>query len=200
MSKIAVLSRDTVDKIAAGEVVERPSSVVKELTENAIDAGADAVTVEIRDGGTSLIRITDNGSGIEADEVRTAFLPHATSKISTADDLERIASLGFRGEALPSICAVSRMEVITRSRSALEGVRLCMEGGTEKSFEIIGAPEGSTFIVRDLFYNTPARKKFLKSAASEAGLISDLAEHLALSHPEISMKLIINGQVRLHTS
>ena len=200
MNKICVLSRETIDKIAAGEVVERPSSVVKELTENAIDSGASAVTIEIRGGGIELIRVTDNGSGIEADQIRTAFLRHATSKITSAEDLTRIASLGFRGEALSSICAVSQVELITRPASAISGVRYCIEGGEEKSFEEIGAPEGSTFLIRNLFYNTPARKKFLKSAASEAGLICDLAEHLALSHPDISVRLIVNGQTKLHTS
>ena len=200
MTTIHKLPKDTIDKIAAGEVIERPASIVKELVENAIDAKAGAITVEIREGGISLLRVTDNGGGIDASQVRTAFLRHATSKISSADDLVSISILGFRGEALASICAVSQMEVITKTPGALTGVRYVNEGAEEKSFQEIGAPEGSTFIVRNVFYNTPARKKFLKSAASEAGYISDLVEHLALSHPEISFKFISNSQTRLYTS
>ena len=200
MTTIHKLPKDTIDKIAAGEVIERPASIVKELVENAIDAKAGAITVEIREGGISLLRVTDNGGGIDASQVRTAFLRHATSKISSADDLVSISTLGFRGEALASICAVSQMEVITKTPGALTGVRYVNEGAEEKSFQEIGAPEGSTFIVRNVFYNTPARKKFLKSAASEAGYISDLVEHLALSHPEISFKFISNSQTRLYTS
>ncbi|WP_368189222.1 DNA mismatch repair endonuclease MutL [Blautia sp. 1033sp1_1033st1_G9_1033SCRN_220408] len=200
MRKIAVLDKHTIDKIAAGEVVERPSSVVKELVENAIDAGATAVTVEIADGGKRLIRITDNGSGMEADQVPVAFLSHATSKIEKVEDLENIASLGFRGEALSSIAAVSQVELITKTPSALSGVRYVIEGGAERSMEEMGAPEGTTFLVRNLFYNTPARSKFLKSDAAEGNYISSLMEQLALSHPEISFKYIQNKQVKLHTS
>ena len=200
MKKIEQLSKQTIDQIAAGEVVERPASVVKELVENAVDAGAGAVTVEIKDGGISLIRVTDNGEGIEAEEVPKAFLRHATSKIRSLEDLEQIASFGFRGEALSSIGSVSRMELITRTPDALLGTRYLFEGGEELSLEEIGAPQGSTFLVRELFYNTPARRKFLKSPATEAGYISDMMEHLALSHPDVSFKFISNGQIRLHTS
>ena len=200
MKKIAVLDKNTIDKIAAGEVVERPSSVVKELVENAIDAGATAVTVEISDGGKKLIRITDNGGGIESDQIPLAFCRHATSKIEKVEDLENIASLGFRGEALSSIAAVSQVELITKTPSALSGSRYIIEGGVEKSLEELGAPEGSTFLVRNLFYNTPARSKFLKSDTTEANYINTLMEQLALSHPEISFKYIQNKQVKLHSS
>ncbi len=200
MTQIRVLEQDTIDKIAAGEVIERPSSIVKELTENAIDAGANAITVEIREGGISFIRITDNGEGIDKSQVSSAFLRHATSKIRCVEDLQHIGSLGFRGEALSSIAAVSQVELITKTAGNLTGIRYLIEGGREKGLEEIGAPEGSTFLIRNVFYNTPARKKFLKSAATEAGYISDLLEHLALSHPEISFKFINNGQTRLHTS
>ncbi len=200
LKKIAVLDQNTIDKIAAGEVVERPSSVVKELVENAIDAGATAVTVEITDGGKKLIRITDNGSGIEAEEVPLAFMRHATSKIEKVEDLEHIVSLGFRGEALSSIAAVAQVELITKTPSALTGVRYVIEGGREQSLEELGAPEGTTFLVRNLFYNVPARSKFLKTDATEGNYISALMEQLALSHPEISFKYIQNKQVKLHTS
>ena len=200
MRKIAVLDQNTIDKIAAGEVVERPSSVVKELVENAIDAGATAVTVEITDGGKKLIRITDNGAGIEADQIPLAFLRHATSKIEKVEDLEQIASLGFRGEALSSIAAVSQVELITKTPSAVSGSRYIIEGGVEHSLEELGAPEGTTFLVRNLFYNTPARSKFLKSNMTEANYIHTLMEQLALSHPEISFKYIQNRQVKLHSS
>lgn len=200
MRKIAVLDKHTIDKIAAGEVVERPSSVVKELVENSIDAGATAVTVEITDGGKKLIRITDNGGGIEAAQVPTAFLSHATSKIEKVEDLENIASLGFRGEALSSIAAVSQVELITKTPSAISGVRYVIEGGVEQSLEEMGAPDGTTFLIRNLFYNTPARSKFLKSDSSEANYIGTMMEQLALSHPEISFKYIQNKQVKLHTS
>ena len=200
MRKIAVLDKHTIDKIAAGEVVERPSSVVKELVENSIDAGATAVTVEITDGGKKLIRITDNGGGIEAAQVPMAFLSHATSKIEKVEDLENIASLGFRGEALSSIAAVSQVELITKTPSAISGVRYVIEGGVEQSLEEMGAPDGTTFLVRNLFYNTPARSKFLKSDSSEANYIGTMMEQLALSHPEISFKYIQNKQVKLHTS
>lgn len=200
MKRIAVLDQNTIDKIAAGEVVERPSSVVKELVENAIDAGATAVTVEITDGGKKLIRITDNGSGIEADQIPLAFCRHATSKIEKVEDLEQITSLGFRGEALSSIAAVSQVELITKTPSAITGSRYIIEGGAERSLEELGAPDGSTFLVRNLFYNTPARSKFLKSDMTEANYIHTLMEQLALSHPEISFKYIQNKQVKLHSS
>ena len=200
MAQINLLTQDTIDKIAAGEVIERPASIVKELVENAIDAGANAVTVEIKDGGISFIRITDNGEGIPKEEIPIAFLRHATSKIKGVEDLLSIHSLGFRGEALSSIAAVCQVELITKTAGSLTGCRYLIEGGKEKGMEEIGAPEGSTFLVRNIFYNTPARKKFLKTAATEAGYISDLLEHLALSHPEISIKFIHNGQTKLHTS
>lgn len=200
MRKIAVLDQQTIDKIAAGEVVERPSSIVKELVENAIDAGATAVTVEITDGGKKMIRITDNGGGMERDQVPLAFLRHATSKIEKVEDLEHIVSLGFRGEALSSIAAVAQVELITKTPSALSGVRYVINGGVQESLEDMGAPEGTTFLVRNLFYNTPARSKFLKSDTTEGNYVSTLMEQLALSHPEISFKYIQNKQVKLHTS
>ena len=200
MSKIALLTQDTIDKIAAGEVVERPSSVVKELVENAIDAKATAITIEIKEGGISFIRISDNGCGIEKSEVPLAFLRHSTSKIRTVEDLLSVSSLGFRGEALSSISAVARVELITKTRDSLTGVRYLIEGSKEVDFEEIGAPEGTTFIVKDLFYNTPARKKFLKSAQTEGSYIADMVEKLALSHPDISFKFIQNNQTKLHTS
>ena len=200
MRKIAVLDQQTIDKIAAGEVVERPSSIVKELVENAIDAGATAVTVEITDGGKKMIRITDNGGGMEKDQVPLAFLRHATTKTAKVDDPETIASLGFRGEAISSIAAVAQVELITKTPSALSGVRYVINGGVEESLEDMGAPEGTTFLVRNLFYNTPARSKFLKADATEAGYVATLMEQLALSHPEISFKYIQNKQVKLHTS
>ena len=200
MAQIHVLSKDTIDKIAAGEVVERPSSVVKELLENAIDAGAAAVTVEIKEGGISFIRVTDNGCGIDKTQVSKAFLRHATSKIQSAEDLAHIISLGFRGEALSSIAAVSRMELITKTKEDLTGLRYLIEGGEEKEQEEIGAPDGTTIIVRNLFFNTPVRKKFLKQPQTEGGYISDLMEHMALSNPQISFKYINNGQIRFHTS
>ena len=198
--QISVLDQSTIDKIAAGEVVERPSSVVKELVENAIDAGASAITVEIKEGGTTFIRITDNGAGIEKEQVPLAFLRHATSKIRKVEDLSLISSLGFRGEALSSIAAVSRVELITKPHEQLIGVRYQIEGGMEKGMEEIGAPDGTTFLIRDLFYNTPARAKFLKTPITEAGYISGFIEQLALSHPHISFKYMQNGQTKLHTS
>lgn len=200
MRKIAVLDQNTIDKIAAGEVVERPASVVKELVENAVDAGATAVTVEIKEGGISFIRVTDNGNGIDKDQVPLAFLRHATSKIEKVEDLARISSLGFRGEALSSISAVSQMEVITKTGDALTGVRYVIEGGQEKSLEEVGAPNGTTMLVRNLFYNTPARGKFLKTPMTEAGYVSAYMEQLALSHQDISFKYMVNGQTKLHTS
>ena len=200
MRKIAVLSQNTIDKIAAGEVVERPASVVKELVENAIDAGATAITVEIKEGGISFIRVTDNGGGIPKEQVTLAFLRHATSKITQAEDLLQITSLGFRGEALSSISAVSQMEVITKAPEDFMGVRYVIEGGQEKTLEDVGAPNGTTMLVRNLFFNTPARKKFLKTAMTEAGYVSSYMEQLALSHHNISFKYMVNGQLRLHTS
>ena len=198
--EIRVLDECTIDKIAAGEVVERPASVVKELVENAMDSGADAVTVEIRDGGISLIRVTDNGKGIPKTEVAKAFLRHATSKIRSAEDLLKLSSLGFRGEALSSICAVAQVEMITKTPEDLTGLRYVIEGSVEKEREEIGAPSGTTVLVRNLFYNVPARKKFLKTPSSEGGHISDLMEQLAMSHPEVSFKYVLNGQVKFHTS
>ena len=200
MSRIQVLDQKTIDQIAAGEVIERPASVVKELVENSIDAGATAVTVEIRDGGTSLIRVTDNGSGIERDQVAVAFLRHSTSKIRAVEDLFHVASLGFRGEALSSIASIAMVELITKTADAEAGVRYVIEGGVEKRLEEMAAPDGTTFLVRSLFYNTPARRKFLKSPMTEAGYVSELLERLALSHPDISFQFINNGQTKLHTS
>ena len=195
-----VLDSETIDRIAAGEVVERPASVVKELVENAIDAGASSITVEIKDGGISFIRITDNGTGIPRDQLRTAFLRHATSKIRGAEDLIGIASLGFRGEALSSICAVAMVEVITKTAEALTGTHLVMEGPKETAFEEVGAPTGTTFLIRNLFFNTPVRRKFLKSPTTEAGYIIDLMEHMALSRPDISFKFQVGSQTRFYTS
>lgn len=180
--------------------MERPASVVKELVENAVDAGSTAITVEIKDGGISFIRVTDNGGGIPKEQVPLAFLRHATSKIERVEDLLQISSLGFRGEALSSISAVSQMEVITKTQEALTGVRYIIEGGQEKALEEIGAPCGTTMLVRNLFYNTPARGKFLKTAMTEAGYVSSYMEQLALSHQDISFKYMVNGQTRLHTS
>lgn len=200
MARIQVLDKNTIDKIAAGEVIERPSSVVKELVENAVDAGASSITVEIKDGGISFIRIADNGSGIEADQVAEAFLRHSTSKIRRVEDLSHISSLGFRGEALSSIAAVAQVELITKTADAVSGTCYRIEGGMEKGMEEIGAPDGTTFLVRNLFFNVPARRKFLKTPMTEAGYISSLMERIALSHPEISFKFIVNHQTRLQTS
>lgn len=197
---IQVLDQATIDKIAAGEVVERPASVVKELIENSIDSGATAITVEIKDGGISFIRVTDNGCGIPAEQVRTAFLRHATSKIQTIEDLLTASSLGFRGEALSSIAAVGQVELITKTGSSLTGVRYVIHGGQEQSMEEIGCPEGTTFILRNLFYNTPARRKFLKTAMTEAGYVTELVEQIAMSRPDISVKFVNNGQNKLSTS
>ena len=197
MPNIAILNQETIDKIAAGEVVERPCSVVKELVENAIDAGSTAITVEIKEGGISFIRITDNGCGIERDQVAVAFYRHSTSKIRSAEDLLTVKSLGFRGEALSSISAVARVELITKTYDELTGTRYVIEGSKELSNEEIGAPDGTTFIVKDLFYNVPARRKFLKTAQTEG---SYMVEKLALSHPDISFKFINNNQTKLHTS
>ena len=200
MPEIRLLDADTINKIAAGEVIERPASVVKELMENAIDAKATAITVEIRDGGISMIRVTDNGCGIEKEQIHTAFLAHATSKIRDAVDLITVSSLGFRGEALASIASVSKVELITRTSDQVSGSRYRIEGGKELELEDIGAPEGTTFLVRDLFYNTPARRKFLKSASTEGAHVAALVEKIALSHPEISFRFMQNGQNKLHTT
>lgn len=200
MPNIQVLDQNTINKIAAGEVIERPASVVKELLENAIDARATAITVEIRDGGISFIRVTDNGCGIPKQELPLAFLRHSTSKIKSVEDLFTVASLGFRGEALSSIAAVAQVEVITKTPDSLTGTRYQIEGGVEKSIEEIGAPEGTTFIARNLFYNTPVRRKFLKTAMTEGAHVSDLVEKIALSHPETSIRFIQNNQNKLHTS
>ncbi|MDY4970278.1 MAG: DNA mismatch repair endonuclease MutL [Lachnospiraceae bacterium] len=200
MGKIHLLDQSTINQIAAGEVIDRPVSVVKELMENAVDAGATAVTVEIKQGGTTLIRITDNGSGISPEDIPEAFRRHSTSKISQAADLLTVSSLGFRGEALSSVAAVSRVELITRTHSSLVGSRYVIEGGKELTMEEAGAPEGTTIIVRDLFYNTPARRKFLKTPATEGGYIFDMIGKIALSRPDISFRFIQNGQNRLHTS
>ena len=199
-NKIAVLEKSTIDKIAAGEVVERPSSVVKELVENAIDAGASAITVEIKDGGKSYIRITDNGCGIPEDELSVAFMRHSTSKLRDASELADIHTLGFRGEALSSISAVSRVEMITKPADTLMGVRYVIEGSKEVSLDKIGAPDGTTIMVYQLFFNTPARKKFLKTDTTEASYISELMERLALSHPDISFCFISNKNEKIHTS
>lgn len=200
MGKITVLDQQTIDKIAAGEVIERPASVVKELLENAIDARATAVTVEIKDGGTSLIRVTDNGHGIPKEDIPLAFLRHSTSKIKSVEDLFVISSLGFRGEALSSIAAVSQVELITKTSMDLTGGRYQIDGGIEKALEEVGAPEGTTFLVRHLFYNTPVRKKFLKSPQTEGGYVANIVEKIALSHPDISIRFIQNNQNKLHTS
>ncbi|HKL80416.1 MAG TPA: DNA mismatch repair endonuclease MutL [Mobilitalea sp.] len=200
MSLIQVLSESTINQIAAGEVVERPSAVIKELIENSMDAGATAITAEIKDGGLSLIRITDNGAGVSKEDIPLAFLRHATSKIKTAEDLLSVTSLGFRGEALSSIAAVAQVELITKTPNSLNGYRYIIEGGEEKSFDEIGCPSGTTIVVRNIFYNTPARRKFLKSAVSEASYVSDLMERLMVSHPGVSIKFIMNNQVKLQSS
>lgn len=200
MPQIQVLDQITIDKIAAGEVIERPASIVKELVENSIDAKAASVTVEIQDGGISLIRVTDNGSGIEREDIRNAFLRHSTSKIRKVEDLAHIASLGFRGEALSSISAVTRTELITKTKEDTFGTRYVIEGGVEQSLEDAGAPDGTTFLVRQLFYNVPARRKFLKTPMIEAGHVQDLLMRLALSHPEVAFTFINNGQTKMRTS
>ena len=200
MANITVLDQSTINKIAAGEVIERPASVVKELLENAIDAHATAVTVEIKDGGCSMIRVTDNGWGIPKEEIPLAFLRHATSKIKTVEDLFTISSLGFRGEALASIAAVAQVELITKTGNSLTGSRYQIEGGVEKGLDEIGAPEGTTIIARSLFYNTPARKKFLKTPMTEGAHVAALVEKIALSHPDISIRFIQNNQNKLYTS
>ena len=200
MAKIQLLDQKTIDNIAAGEVIERPASVVKELVENAVDAKANAVTVEIKDGGMTLIRVTDNGIGIPKDQVKTAFLRHATSKIRSVEDLLSVSSLGFRGEALSSISAVAQVELVTKTAESFSGVSYKIYGGEEEAFDDIGAPDGTTFLVKNLFYNTPARRKFLKSAPTEAGYVEQMMVHIALSHPEISFKFIHNNKNKIYTS
>ncbi len=200
MAIINELDKNTIDQIAAGEVVERPSSVVKELVENSIDCGATAITVEIKGGGIDMIRVTDNGSGIEKSQIRKAFKRHATSKLKSIDDLYTIHSLGFRGEALSSISSVAQVDLITKTEEELVGTRYCINGGEEAAFEDIGAPKGTTLIVRNLFYNTPARKKFLKTAQTEASYIGDVMEHLALDNPTISFHFINNKDDKFSTS
>lgn len=200
MAKIQLLDQKTIDNIAAGEVIERPSSVVKELVENAVDANANAITVEIKDGGMTLIRVTDNGIGIPKDQVKTAFLRHATSKIRSVEDLLSVSSLGFRGEALSSISAVAQVELVTKTAESFSGVSYKIYGGEEEAFDDIGAPDGTTFLVKNLFYNTPARRKFLKSATTEAGYVEQMMVHIALSHPEISFKFIHNNKNKIYTS
>lgn len=200
MAKIQLLDQKTIDNIAAGEVIERPASVVKELVENAVDAKAIAVTVEIKDGGMTLIRVTDNGIGIPKDQVKTAFLRHATSKIRSVEDLLSVSSLGFRGEALSSISAVAQVELVTKTAESFSGVSYKIYGGEEEAFDDIGAPDGTTFLVKNLFYNTPARRKFLKSATTEAGYVEQMMVHIALSHPEISFKFIHNNKNKIYTS
>lgn len=200
MAKIQLLDQKTIDNIAAGEVIERPASVVKELVENAVDAKANAVTVEIKDGGMTLIRVTENGIGIPKDQVKTAFLRHATSKIRSVEDLLSVSSLGFRGEALSSISAVAQVELVTKTAESFSGVSYKIYGGEEEAFDDIGAPDGTTFLVKNLFYNTPARRKFLKSATTEAGYVEQMMVHIALSHPEISFKFIHNNKNKIYTS
>lgn len=199
MPKIHVLDQNTINQIAAGEVIERPMAVVKELVENAIDAQANAITVEVKDGGKELIRITDNGTGIAKEDIVLAFTPHATSKIKGVEDLLGVSSLGFRGEALASVAAVSQLEMVTKTKEALMGNRYVIQGGEEKTLEAVGCPEGTTFLIRNLFYNTPARLKFLKSSPTETGYISTVLERLALSHPEVAFRFIAQNQTKLST-
>ncbi len=200
MPTIELLDEETIDKIAAGEVIERPASIVKELVENAIDAGATSITVEIKEGGISFIRVTDNGEGIPKDQIKKAFFRHATSKLRTVTDLETLHSLGFRGEALSSIAAVSQVELMTKTKDELVGNRYVIEGAVEKEFSEVGVPCGTTIIVRNIFFNTPARRKFLKTSLTEGGYISDVCEHLALSSPDIAFKFINAGQMKFNTS
>ena len=200
MGIIKELDQSTINQIAAGEVVERPSSIVKELMENSIDAGATMISVEIEDGGTKSIRITDNGKGIDKEDIRIAFLRHTTSKIKTALDLLNVSSLGFRGEALSSIAAVCQVELLTRTKDSIVGCRYRIEGGKEVALEEIGIPVGTTFIVNNIFFNTPARRKFLRTAQTESGYVADIVEKIALSHPEIAINFKSNGKVRIHTS
>lgn len=198
-SPIHVLDRETAELIAAGEVVERPASIVKELLENAVDSGADTISLEIRSGGVTFIRVTDNGCGIRRQDVPTAFLRHATSKISQKDDLQSILTFGFRGEALAAVSAVSKVELLTRAGDELSGTRYCIEGGSPICCEDAGCPQGTSITVRDLFYNTPARMKFLKRDSAETAAVSAVVERAAISNPKIAMKFIVNGAVRLHT-
>ena len=200
MNEIHILDSNTVDQIAAGEVVERPASVVKELVENAIDAGAKHITVEIKEGGISFIRVTDDGSGIDETQLSKVFLRHATSKITQAEDLETVMSLGFRGEALSSISAVCQVELITKTAQALTGSRICINGGEAQPPEEIGAPNGTTILVRNIFFNTPVRRKFLKTPATEGGYIADFMQHMALSVPDVAFQFIVNGQTKFYTS
>jgi len=200
MARIELLSEETIDKIAAGEVIERPSSVVKELVENAIDAGAKAITVEIKEGGISFIRVTDDGEGIEKEQVKKAFYRHATSKLKDASELMAIGTLGFRGEALSSIAAVAQVELITKTENSLTGIRYVIEGAVEKEFQEVGVPKGTTILVKNLFFNTPVRRKFLKSPTTEGSYINELCERMALSKPDIAFQFILNGQVKFHTS
>ena len=200
MNEIHILDTNTVDQIAAGEVVERPSSVVKELVENAIDAGAKHITVEIKEGGISFIRVTDDGCGIDESQLSKVFLRHATSKITAAEDLETVMSLGFRGEALSSISAVCQVEMITKTAQSLTGYRICINGGEAEPPEEIGAPGGTTIVVRNIFFNTPVRRKFLKTAATEGGYIADYMQHMAMSVPEVAFQFVMNGQTKFFTS
>ena len=200
MGVINVLSKHVAELIAAGEVIERPGSVIKELVENSIDAGATAITVEIQNGGVTFMRVTDNGVGIQKEDVKNAFLRHATSKISHQDDLDSIATLGFRGEALASICAVSKVDILTKHQDENEGTRYVIEGGEEKLLEPAGCPQGTTFVVRDLFYNVPARMKFLKKDVAESNNISSLMDRIALSHPDVSFTFIRDGKQTMKTS
>ena len=199
MGNINVLPKNIAELIAAGEVIERPSSVIKELVENSIDAQSHSITVEIKNGGTSFMRVTDDGTGIPPEDVRTAFLRHATSKIKLKDDLDAIGTLGFRGEALASICAVAKVEILTKHFNEDNGVRFCIEGSEERDFQQIGCPQGTTFIVRDIFYNVPARMKFLKRDVSEGNAVSALLDRMALSHPEISFTFIRDGKQIMKT-
>ena len=200
MSRINILDKSTINQIAAGEVIDRPASVIKELVENSIDAGATSVSIEIKGGGIDLIRITDNGIGIERDDIRTAFVRHTTSKIKTAEDLSYITSLGFRGEALASIAAVADVELITKTKEDFSAVRFVIGGGEEKTFEDVGAPDGTTFIIRDVFKYVPVRRKFLKSAATEGAYCNETVERIALSHPEVSIKYVNNGRNVIFTN
>lgn len=200
MARINILDQDTINKIAAGEVVERPASVVKELVENSIDAGATAVSVSINGGGTVQIRVTDNGSGFERDDLDIAFQKNTTSKIRCAEDLMSVSSLGFRGEALSSISAVSRLELLTKQKEDLTGIRYVIHGGVKQSEEEVGCPDGTTFVVNDLFYNTPVRRKFLKTAMTEAGYVNDVMERIALSNPNVAVKFTNNGKLIINTS
>lgn len=199
MGKINVLDQNTINRIAAGEVIDRPSSIVKELLENAIDAKATNISVEIKNGGLDMIRISDNGIGFDKDDIKVAFLRHTTSKIKTAEDLVSVGSLGFRGEALSSIAAVCQVELLTKQADEIYGYRYAIEGGEEKKFEEVGLPDGTTFVVRNIFFNTPARRKFLKSGSTEGGYITDIVQKIALSNPDISFVLKVNGNTKIHT-